>query len=283
MSTQKPPRSLISRWSTSKGFAASILFIVSAAIFEYLIVVYAISLGVKDETGFQIPWIGLTVSPLFHLVPISTIIVLAASWTCMVKYISAKPMEKTRPTPKKPKVSWKENRGIKSRIGNFLGRIKSGLLKVKGVAYVWDKLSFAKATVKSAIIILLVFLALALLVSVLANPWLVYRTFANLYQGNLQLLNSVKAVNSALRGFAEAVAPIGWICTSISNALKSAAPGFRAFISALGAIVKPLVDLPPAGKYLAFQNLAAWLSALAVLFYGAYTRKGYRYKRIKRV
>jgi hypothetical protein len=278
LAAQKPQGKPVLRWSTLKGAAALVMFIVLAALVEGLIIVYAISIGVRDEAGFKIPWLGLTVSPLFHLVPISVIIVLAASWTCMVKYIATKP-EKVKQPAKKMKASEKKAIGLKSRISGFLGRVKARLLKIKGVSYIGSRMSFARAAVKSAVTILLVFLALALLFSVLANPWLVYGTFANLYRNNPQILGFVVAVNSALQGFAEAVAPVGWLCSSIDSAIRSAAPSFRGFISALGALTKPLADLPPAGKYLVFQNLAAWLSALAVLGYGAYTRKSYRFKR----
>lgn len=277
---QKASRSLTVRLTTLKGFTAFAAFIVSAILVEYLIVVYAMSIGVIDETGFQIPWTGLTVSPLFHLVPVSTVIVLAASWACMTKYVATKPVEKTKPAQKKPKVP---SSGFKAKVYRFLGKIKARLLKVKGVAIIWGKLSPAKANVKSALTVLFTFLALVLLISVLANPWLVYKSFVNLYHGAPQLLESVRAINNALGGFAEAVAPVGWLCASINNALRSAASGFRGFASILSVMVKPLVDLPPVGRYLVFQNLAAWGSALVVLFYGAYTRKSYHYRKGKKI
>lgn len=283
VATQKPRLGLVFRLSTLKGFAALLLFIVSAAIVEYLVVAYAESLGVKDETCFQIPWLGFTISPLFHLVPIVTVIVLAASWTCMVKYIAMKATEKTKLTAKKEKVPKGKRIGLKEGISRILGKIKSGLLKVKSIAYIWDKLSFAKAAVKSATVILLAFLALILLVSALMNPWLVYGTFVKLYQGNQQLLELVKATNIALQGFAERVTPIGWICFAVDNVIKAAAPSIRGFASTLEALAKPLADLPPASKYLVFQNIASWVSALAVLAYGAYMRKSYRYRKVKKV
>ena len=278
MAAQKPQRTPVLRWSTLKGAAALIMFIVLAVLVEGLIVVYAMSIGVRDEVCFQIPWLGLTVSPLFHLVPITVVIVLVASWTCMVKYTATRP-EKVEQTTKKIKVSEKKAPGLKSRIGSFLGKVKVRLLRIKGISYIESRMSFARATVKSAVTILLVFLALVLLVSVLVNPWLVYGTLANLYQNNPQILGFVVTVNSTLQGFAETVAPVGWLCSSIDGAIRAAAPSFRGFISALSALTKPLADLSPAGKYLVFQNLAAWLSALAVLGYGAYTRKSYRFKR----
>lgn len=276
LTTQKTRGGLMLRWSTLKGAAALMLFIASAAFVEFLIVVHAKSIGVKDEACFQVPWLGFTVSALFHLVPISTIIVLVASWTCLVRYVAMKPAEKIRSSQKRVKPSGKDKLGAK--ISAFWNRVKAGLLRVKGVAYVWSKLSFTKAPVKSAITVLFVFLVLVLLVSVLASPWLVYRAFASLYQSNPQILEFVKATNSALNGFVQAVAPIGWMCSSIDGAIKAAAPGLRSFAATLGSSTKPLADLPPVSKYLIFQNLAAWVCALAVLAYGVYVRKSYRYK-----
>jgi hypothetical protein len=40
-----------------------------------------------------------------------------------------------------------------------------------------------------------------------------------------------------------------------------------------------LADLDNVGKYLFFQNIAAWVSALVALFYGEYIRKSYRYRK----
>ncbi|MEM1589019.1 MAG: hypothetical protein QXZ68_01035 [Candidatus Bathyarchaeia archaeon] len=280
MSAQNPPRGFVFRWNSAlRSFAALILFTFLAAIVEYLTVVYAISIGVEDEACLQISWLGLTVSPLFHLVPASTVMVLVASWTCMAKYFAVKPVEKAKPAQKKPKTS---SKGLKAGVSGFLERLKFRLMRVKGLAYIWDKLSLGRAAVKSAILLLLGFSALALLVSVMASPWLIYRGFVSLYQGNPQLLDFVKAFSSALGSFAKTIAPVGWVCLSMDSALRSAAPGVRNFALSLGALIKPLADLPPAVKYLFFQNLAAWISAMAVLVYGAYTRKSYRHKKVKK-
>jgi hypothetical protein len=69
--------------------------------------------------------------------------------------------------------------------------------------------------------------------------------------------------------------------SAVGNALVSLAPAFRDFVLALGTIISPLVSLDAAGKYLAVQNAAAWISALLALTYGEYARKGRRY-RIRR-
>ncbi|MEM3565872.1 MAG: hypothetical protein QXK47_00780 [Candidatus Bathyarchaeia archaeon] len=291
-------RRLILRWASLKGLTAIILFFIVAALMEYAVVVYAISLGVKEENplqgSFQFPgtnWtIKIVVSPLFHFVPLSVIIALVFSWICMTKYAAMQPQKplegkpKTKPQKKEQiqKTERKLKSSIVSAIKNFFGRIKSGLLRIKGVSYVWGKVSFARATIKSAIMTVLVFSALILLISVIAYPGLIYTAFSNMYRGNPSLLGFVKSVNNALKGFVEALGPIGWLCSSINDAIISAAPALRGFLSALGGLVKPLVDLPPFGKYIVFQNVAAWVSALAAFSYGFLTRKGYRLRKTKK-
>ena len=288
---------LILRWATIKGLTAIILFLVTAALIEYATVLYAISLGVKEENplkgSFQFPgtnWtITIVVSPLFHLVPLSVIIALVFSWICMTKYAAIQPPKPAEGKPKaKPQKKGQtlKTEKLTSRIGGairkFFGIIKSGLLRIKGVSYIWSKVSFARATIKSALIIILVFSALILLVSVIAYPGLIYTAFSSMYQGSPSLLRFVKSVNNALKGFVSALGPIEWLCSSINNAIISAAPALRDFLSTLGGLTKPLVDLPPVGKYIVFQNVAAWVSGLAVFSYGFLTRKGYRLRRAKR-
>lgn len=292
MSTQKLSERLVFRWATLKGLTALILFLLIAALIEYGVVAYAVALGVKEENplqwSLQFPgadWaITISVSLLFHLVPLSVLIALASSWICLTRYLATKPSKtsKEKPKPQQKRKGEKFTAKVGNSLRSFFGKIKSKMLKFRGVAYLWNKMSFAQVTIKSAVITLLVFSTLILIVSILAYPKLIYQTFSNLYQNNPSLLEFVKSTNNALKGFADAAAPVGWVCSAINNFLISAAPGFRDFVLALGTATKPLADLPPVGKYLAFQNIAAWVSAIAVLIYGAYTRKGYRYKMVKR-
>jgi len=266
------------RWITLKGLATIILFLLIAVLAEYLVFLYAISLGVEDKTlfqwSFQIPatnsTITIAISPLFHLVPLSVIITLAFSWTYLTKHMAVKPQE-----------VWREKTGSaakprkESKLKNFFGKIESKLLRARGIAYLWQRIHFARATVKSALTVFLVFLAFALMISLLAYPNLVYQTIMNAYKGDPSLL-------SLIRSIAHALAPIGGIFAVVNSGLLSVAPGFRDFVWSLGTIIKPLVDLDNVGKYLVLQNVAAWVSALAVLFYGERMRKGYRYKKSRR-
>jgi hypothetical protein len=273
LSAQKPPKRLMIRWTTFKGLAAIILFLTIATLIEYVVVLYAINLGIKDTTllqwSTQFPgtdWVlTIAISPLFHLVPIAVIITLLFSWTYLTKHVAVKPHDVG-----KGKAGSAAKRAKEPKLKKFSGKIKSGLLRIKGVAYLWRRIHFARATIKGALIVLLAFATFVLIASLLAYPRLIYQTISSAYQNNTSLLDFVK-------GTEEALAPIGGIFSGVNNALLSVAPGFRDFALGLGTIIKPVADLDNAGKYLFFQNVAAWISALTALFYGEYARKIYRY------
>lgn len=275
--------------------AAILLFLTVAILIEYIIVLYAINLGVKDETlqqwSPQFPgtdWtVTIAISPLFHLVPIAVVIALVSSWTYLTRHVAVKPPEKwkgkVKPVAKHRKErGFKEVKKLTSRIRGFFGGLKSALLRIKGVAYIWQKIHFARATIKSALAVLLVFGALILLVSVLTYPQLIYWTVSNAYRNDSWLLGFVTWISDSGKGIVTALAPIGWICSAANNALLSIAPAFRDFVLSLGGLTKPLVELDDAGKYLVFQNVAAWVSALVALLYGGRKRKIYRYKKGRR-
>jgi hypothetical protein len=261
------------RWTTLKGLAAIILFLTIATLIEYVVVLYAINLGVKDTTPLQwsaqfptTDWIlTIAISPLFHLVPIAVIITLLFSWTYLTKHVAVKPQEAW-----KGKAGPAAKRAKEPKSKKIFGKIKSGLLKIKGIAYIWQRIHFARATAKGALTVLVVFATFILIVSFLAYPKLIYQTISNAYQTNPSLLNFVK-------GASETLAPIGGIFSGVNNALLSVVPGFRDFALGIGTIIKPLADLDNAGKYLFLQNFAAWISALTALFYGEYMRKTRRY------
>jgi len=269
---------------TLKGLAAIILFLVLAVVTEYLVVLYAVNQGAIDPTLLKIEWpVTIAISPLFHLVPIAVIITLVFSWTYLTRKLAVKPQEVRR-----GKAVTYTKRGIESRklasktsraVRKFFGKIQSGLLRVKAVSYLWQKIHFARVTIKSALTVLLTFLLLVLIVSLLTYPQLIYRTVASAYQSNPSLLNFVLSVDNSTRAFAEAVPPIGWISTGVSNALLAISPAIRDSGQGLGGLIKPLASLDDNGKYLVFQNGAAWISVLLILFYGEYLRKGYRYRK----
>jgi hypothetical protein len=243
-----------------------ILFLIIAALFEFVVVLYTMSLGVQDPTVLQ--WnLGagtLVISPLFHLVPIAVILALAASWTYLTRYMSLRTSEtwkgKAKTTTKQQRIEQPEEST------RFLDRIQSGVSKIK------TRLS--RASLKSAVVVLLTFIALILLISVLAYPQLIYQTLTGAFQRNPSLLGFVQ-------GTGQALASVGAFFAVINGAFLYLAPGFRNVALGFGRIIAPLANLDAVGKYLVLQNIAVWFSALSVLFFAEY-RKRYRFRRGRR-
>jgi predicted PurR-regulated permease PerM len=161
-----------------------------------------------------------------------------------------------------------------SRVGrNCSRKLDVWLSKNRVVTYL------SRASVKSAAIVLLVFVVFVLVFIVLAYPQLIYSAVANAYRTNSGLVNFVSGFNSWAGGVAKTLSPIGWIGNAINNALLSAAPTVGYIGSALGGLLTPLTTLDNMGKYLVLQNAAAWISVLLILVHGERSGKGYRYKK----
>jgi hypothetical protein len=279
------------RWTRLKGFVALILFLAVAALIEYLVVLYAMRLGVADtsilEWSFKFPGTGwpvtIAISPAFDLVPICLIITLAFSWTYLTKKVTSRRQEIRRGKVETFPRHRAEKRGLASRISraakNFSRRIKSRLPKVKVTSHFSQIIGFARSKVGSAFIVVLAFLAFTLLFSLLAYPQAIYRFVSSVYQANPSLRNFVTGVDTWAKGAAQALGPIGWLITSINNALIAAAPGVGSLGVGLGGLISPIANLNNLDKYLFFQNAAAWISVLVVIIYGERTGKGYRYKK----
>jgi hypothetical protein len=279
------------RWTTSKGVITVLLFLAVAALIEYLVVLYAIRLGVQDTSvlqwSFKFPGTGwpvtIAISPAFNLIPICLIITLVFSWTYLTKKVSFRRQEIRKGKVETFPRQRIEKRGLRSRISrsakNFSKRIKSKLPKTEWTSRLSQRIRFARATVRSALIVLLAFVAFMLLFSLLAYPQAIYQFVSSAYQTNPSLRNFVLGVDNWARGAAQALGPIGWLSASINNALIAAAPGVGNLGVALGSLISPIATLNNVDKYLFFQNASAWISVLAVIIYGERTGKGYRYKK----
>lgn len=275
MPTQPPEKRPITRWPALKGAAKALLFLAIAILAEYLTISYAISLGLKDETplqsNFKIPgteWtFSITISPLFHLIPIAVIVSLIASWTYLSRRIVVRPQAVLR-----GKVGPVSRQVKKSKVDRFFSKISSALSRNRVITYLGRKIRSTRSTVRSALAILFVFLLFTLVASLLTYPELIYLSIVNAYRGSPSLLGFVKGVSNAL-------SPIGQIFASANTALLGASPGFRDFASGFGGLIRPLADLDNVGKYLIIQNAAAWTSGLAALFYGEYRGQRYRVKK----
>ena len=289
LTSQSTPKRLMIRWTALKGIIAIIVFLIIAALAEYLVVVYAISQGITDTTllqlSFEFPgtsWpVTIAVSPMFHLVPIAVIITLAFSWTYLTRKMAVKQAMKTRPepSPRRQKQHGDARSKVTRSLRRFFRKIKSVLLKARGIAYVWQKVHFARATLRSAFAVLSLFLVFTFIFILFTHPQLIYRAVSGAYENNSPLYSFVTSISNSARGFAEAVSPIGWIASGINSALIGASPTIKSMGIALGNMIKPFADLDNSGKYLVFQNAAAWISVFIVLFHGEYRMKRIRYKK----
>lgn len=291
MSTQPTSKPLIIRWATVKGLAALLLFIAITALIEYSVVLYAVSLGVTDASTLQwtIQFPGsnwqtqLTISPLFHMVPIVVIVALTFSWTYLTSRLAVRRKEarRIRAEPKSGRTT--PARGLSQKLSrpvrSFFRKAKSGLLRIRAVSYVWQRIHFARATIESGGIVLLAFIVFTFVFAFLAYPQLIHQTVTNAYRDDPSLRTFVEGLNGWVKGVGETLGPIGWIGSAVNNALISAAPSVRAVGVGLGAFFSPLAELNGQGKYLVFQNVAVMLCGVAILLYGELGRSSHRYSR----
>jgi len=283
-------RRIIFRWTGRKGFAAIILFFVLSVLIEVVMVYSFQMFGLVDSNAWtgalSIPslnWsLAISMSPLFHLLPISVIVVLLASWTYLTRYTAfiqqrVEPAKRAPPSAQRMQESrrFRSLRRFSKRLIRRLQRagraVTSGFQKIRGVSYISQRLHFARAAVRSAMVVLLVFIAIAFLAVNVGYPNLIYNWTVNLYRGSPALLNFVVGVGQSLRGIGEAAPPLGGLGSAAYNALVGAAPDFRHSLEGAGtALTQPIVQSSVADKYILSQNLAAWTSAIIALMYGAY-------------
>jgi hypothetical protein len=268
------------RRTTLKGLLKIILFFVATIIIEIIVVVNASNRGTEDyllQWSFTFPGTNWTptiaMSILFGLVPIAVIISLMASWTYLAGQMAVQP---SRQWAERTVTLKKKKEGVMSSINSsierYFHRITSRLLKTKSIAYIRNKIHSARATLKSALIVLLVFILIALASSLLAYPTLIYESISSVYRNNPALLGFIKATGSV----------IGSALGFINVGLISVASGFRSFAFGVGSIFKPIADLDNAGKYLLIQNTAAWISAFFAVFYAEYSKRSYRRRKFRR-
>ncbi len=281
---------LIIRWTRPKGFAAIVLFLLLSLAVELLMVYSFQMLGLVDPTVWTgiyfIPYLNWTfavsLSPLFHLIPLAVIIVMLSSWAYLTKYTAfiqqrAEPPKRASPQTRRKQESrrFRSLKRFSKRLTRRLQRVgrslKSGFQKIRGVSYISQRLHFARAAVRSAIVVLLVFLSIAFLLIIVEYPDLIHRWTVNLYRSSPALLNFVVGIGQWLRGVGEALPPLGGLGSGLINALAGVAPGFRHSLEGAGTgLAGPIAQLDVVGKYVLSQNLAAWTSALIALVYGAY-------------
>jgi len=286
MTMEKRRRRLIFNWTAPKGFTAITLFSALALVVEYALVSFFTSFGLTDKntltTPFRFPLtqsiFAINISPLFHLTPLGVIVVLVSSWIYLTKYTAiapraAKPIKKPQKIPRK-KLSKKLGarfRKVSYSLKSFHRRLNTAVLRVRGISYVVRRLSFARTAVKSALVVMAIFLTFFLALYILAYPRSPYDAVIGLYRFSPSLLGFVSKTIEIAQGIARVFSPIGWLGSAINEALFAAAPGFKRALDNFGAATTdqlPRLDLM--GRYVLCQNLAAWASAIIAFAYGQY-------------
>jgi hypothetical protein len=237
--------------------------------------------GLEDNFAFN--FFTITISPLFHLMPLGVVFVLISSWTYLTKYMAVVP-RRMSPTKKQSETLRRlPRRGRKMRFKsfrNFFRRISAAFRRIRGVSYVQQRLFFARAAVRSTATVLTVFLVSILILYILVHPNLPQDLAIGLYSANPSFHGFVLKTIDIAQGISHALSPIGWLASAIDGALRAAAPGFRNTVEGLGSsMTEPLTNLNLVSKYTLCQNAAAWISAILALVYGEYISRVYRIRK----
>jgi len=281
---------MIYRWTTQKGLLAMLSFFILAIVIECLIVASFLASGLTDRyllaQTFQIPGttiiFTLSISPLFHLIPIGIIIFLGATWVYLTKYVAIIPQRKEsarkasaiskgryqKSKPKRFKIIRDISRDlgkrfekIDKRFKTFSNRTTSAFFRIPGISRLKQQLSFARAAVKSSVTVFLLFIASVFGLYVLVQPTAIYNVVVGFYSTNQSLAFAIKGICDGV-----ATSPLG----GLGNALTGAAVSFWNTFQGLGKLTESLVQIDLVWKYFICQNIAAWVSAFVVLVYSRY-------------
>lgn len=299
MSSEERWKRLVFRWTTQKGLAAIALFFVFAIVIEYIIVALFLSFGLVDKylLTFQFPGANTSfaISPLFHLIPIGIIFVLGANWFYLTRHVAVVPRrietfkksstmskERFQKTKSKrfkffsqfSKSIGKRFERINHSLRSFSNRVKATFLRIRGVSYITQRLSFARVTVRSSLTVFIVFLVSIFGLYLLVQPAFIYYTVVGFYDSNPSLPWAIKGIADGI-----ASSPLGGLTTGINNAFSGIAIWFWNTFEGAGKLTESLVKLDLIWKYAICQNLAAWVSAFFVWAYGKYSALLYRRKR----
>lgn len=245
------------------------LFLALALISEFFMVSFFTAVGLKEAFAFK--FFSITISPLFHLLPLGVTLVLVTSWIYFIKYLVKRSRRKT--SAKASQISRRRTGRRKTRM-NILQRIVAAVENVfskvgnvfsrsQGVSFGQRRRSFGRLTLESTVTVLAIFLLSIIIVSVLVYP----RLFTDFAVG-------IYSSNSALQGF---LMQLNGILRAILSPLNALAPGLRNVFEALvPSRLQSLTGGDLLWRYVFVQNVAAWISALGVLAYGRYFSNNYR-------
>jgi hypothetical protein len=286
--TETRERRPVLRWVSTRGYVSLILFLALSLIFEVTLISAFQILGLTDQNAWTstllVPSTNfsftVTVSPLLHLLPISAIIVLLASWRYLTRSTAFLPQHETTRRGSPPRRAQETGRfkstqrffrNLNRRLQRLGRTVKSGFAKIPGISPISKRLSSARAAVRSAIVILLIFISLTVGLVFIEYPDLIYYLTVDLYRGSPALVDFASGTGSWLRGVGTLLPPLGDFGASMNNAFIAAAPRFRQSLEAAGtSLSKPIFQLDVVGKFALSQNLAAWTAAMVALLHGAY-------------
>ena len=255
-----------------RGLVPLVVFLVLTSFLEILIVVYAMRLGVQDTNPLQVG--SVSISLLFEVVPICVVITLGFCWVYLTKRLSTKRQEIRRGKIETFARAKGGKRGFLSRLrragGNISKGAKTGYSRISRFS---ERTRIGRPTVKSAVIVLLLFSVFIIMFSLFAYPQTIYHGVQYFYRSNPGAESFVISVDNWAKGV------FGGAFSPISNGLLASSSGFANFASSVGDLLGPIASLDNAGKYLAFQNAAVWISVLLVLLFGERAGRGYRYKK----
>ncbi|MFQ6064910.1 MAG: hypothetical protein ACE5L6_05475 [Candidatus Bathyarchaeia archaeon] len=284
------------RWTAREGAVAIILFFGLTILIQYITVYLFRSHGLTDTQTFQLSLatFTITISPLFHLIPLGVIAVLTSSWTYLTRYIArvphGKPPAKKPPAKqrkpikrvKKKRFKWFRNlsRRLSRTLKTFHYRVKAGILRIHGVSPVMQRLFFARAAIKGTATIILVFLVSFLILNLMGYPSLIHDLVVDLYRTNQSFHGFVMRTIEIADSIGRTLSPIGLLASAINGTLTSASPSFRGALEGfVTSTTAPMAEQDLTWKYIIYQNIAAWISAIVALTYGQYTSRLFRRHR----
>jgi len=277
MASKGKSNRLTFRWTAPKGLLTIVLFLALAFISEFFMVSFFVFSGLTEVFAYK--FFTVTVSPLFHLLPLSVILVLVSSWIYLTKHIAMRPHRisppkvseiRRRRRPRGRKTRSKSTRSVIGAIKKFFNQISSVFLRSRGVSFVQRRLSFGRVALESTVTVLTIFLLSIILLYVLVYPNLFTDFAVGFYSANSAFHGFVLQTIESLQGIGKALAPI-------DDGLRAIAPGFRnAFEGLVTSRPHSLTEGDLLWRYVFCQNAAAWVSAIAVLAYVRYFSKTYR-------
>ena len=225
---QRNPLTL--RWTAPKELLTIVLFLALALISELFMVSFFTVAGLTEAFAFK--FFTITISPLFHLLPLGVVTVLVSSWIYLTKYLAmgarrkslAKVSKIRRRRPRRRKARLNFLRRIAGATDNFFSQIGNFFLRSRSVSFVQRRLSFGRLTFESTVTVLAIFLLSIITFYVLVYPNLFNDFAVGLYSSNSAFHGFVLKTTEVLQGIAKALAPI---VSAIDGGLRAIAPGFR--------------------------------------------------------